>query len=214
MSDQPKGPNPSSKAQAERWYEIWFRHAVFGEGPLEIERYFRSVGKKLQSQTIDDALAWGAANSLRIVADRRALRARTAASIAARSKLVWGEIHRLQSAQRQGGTKETTLTYDAKGKLKSTRITQRDASRDLVGAARALADLDRFSAAVDGLLVPDPGGPEVGAITMELSGFFDAAYVDPADADLAPQVVPEEHEFLHGGPEQPLDGESIAPEAE
>lgn len=196
MTEVSKGPKPTSKKQAETWYQIFFRHSVFNEGPLEIERHFDSVGRKLKSDEIENALRWGAENTLGIVADRRALRARTAASIAARSKLVWGEVTRLQNAQRQGGIKETTHTYDGKGKLKSTRITHRDVSRELMGAERALAELDRFGAAVDGLMNPEAAGSDVNQVTMELNGFFEHAYTDPREADVITPELPEEFRGL------------------
>lgn len=213
MTKKPKEPiAPKSKKQAEVWYQVWFRHAVFGEGPLEITRHFESVGNKLKPRDIDDALRWGCESGLAVIADRRALRARTAASIAARTKLVWSEINRLQNAQKQGGLKEMTHTYDAKGRLKSTRVTHRDVSRDLIGAARALADLDRFGAAVDGLLSPEPAGEGIGAITMELTGFFEGAYTDPSDAHVVPPELPKKRRALVSKAGVPTEVESPAPD--
>jgi len=171
---QPAPVKVMDQEELELWYEIWSRHVLFGEGPLDLQRHFAKQGQNLSLDLIQEAVNWGSENTLSIMESRRAKLGRAIAGVVARRKLIWGEIQRLQRMQReQGGVPETMQTFDKKKQLVKTTVRTKDSSRALLAAEARLAELDRFCAALDGLLVVrDTETEQLTAIDVNFDGIL------------------------------------------
>jgi len=176
-------PTVMDSDELELWYDIWSRHVLFGEGTLDLQRHYAKQGQTLSLDLIQEAVNWGSENTVSIMENRRAKLGRAIAGVVSRRKLIWAEIQRLQRLQReQGGVIETVQTFDKKKQLVRTTVRTKDTSRALLAAEARLAELDRFCAALDGLLmVKDNETEQITAIDVNFDGLLSGMLEPPTE---------------------------------
>jgi hypothetical protein len=75
-------------------------------------------------------------------------------------------------------------TYDKNKRLVRTTVRTRDTTRALLAAEKRLAELDKFCAALDGLLfVKDSDTEQITAIDVNFDGILSGLLAPPAEGD-------------------------------
>lgn len=191
MNDDHFEHEPMTDRERQRFQGWWRQYAVVGLTPDQIATKESGPDEKLTSQQVSEGLS-RYAEELASPSTRRHLISKHKDAIGGMRATVWKHLQSLQSQLGQNGV---ALPFDEvveefKGtKLISRKVkrTWRPAIRDFVALQRLAFDLDRHESLLDGLLQEPELNDRPDTIRIEIPGFEDAIFTDPADAPELPR---------------------------